>query len=98
VAKYVGYLKKHEEMIQMTYRKPKELRVISNVYSNYATNKEDRRSVSGHLHTVGGTLVSWMSKTQESVALSSTESEYVLLSSGAQEVKFIQMLLIEIMH
>jgi hypothetical protein len=67
--------------------------------SNYATNKKDRRSVSGgHLHIVGGTVVSWMSKTQETAALSSCESEYIYISSGAQEVKFIQMLLAEIIY
>jgi hypothetical protein len=98
VMKYVGYLKKHKKGIKMTYQKQKELRVVSNADSNYATNNEDRRSISGHLHTVGGTLVSWMSKTQESVALSSCESEYVSLPSGSQEAKFIQMLLTEVMH
>jgi hypothetical protein len=60
-------------------------------------NKEDRRSVSGHLYTVGGTLVSWMSKTQQTVALSTCEAEYISLASGAQELKFLQMLLGEIM-
>jgi hypothetical protein len=52
VMKYVGYLKQHKKPIKMTYKKPQDLRVVSNVDSNYETNKEDRRSVSGHLHTV----------------------------------------------
>jgi hypothetical protein len=82
--KFVGYLKKNEKDVKLTYQKPKELRVVSNVESNYATNKEDRRSVSGHLHTVGGTIASWMSKTQQTVALSSCEVKYILLASGAQ--------------
>jgi hypothetical protein len=47
---------------------------------------------------VGGTIVSWISKTQQIVALLSCEAEYILLASGAQEVKFLQMLLSRIMY
>jgi hypothetical protein len=63
---------------------------------NYATDKEDRRSVSGGIHTVGGTIINWMLKTQASVTLSSTEAEYGSLASGATQVKFVQQLLEEI--
>jgi uncharacterized protein (DUF849 family) len=58
---------------------------------------EDRRSVSGAIHTIGGTIVNWILKTQESVTMSSTEkAEYVSMASGACEVKFLQQLLHEI--
>ncbi len=40
--------------------------------------------------------MSWQSKAQPSVTLSSTEAEYVALSMCAQEIKFITMLLNEI--
>ncbi len=96
LARYVGYLKGIEKDIRLTYRKPKELRALSYVDSNYATDKEDRRSVSGGIHTVGGTIINWMSKTQASVTLSSTEAEYGSLASGATQVKFVQQLLEEI--
>jgi hypothetical protein len=39
-----------------------------------------------------------MSKTQQTVVLSSCEAEYISLASGAQEVKFLQMLLSEIIY
>jgi hypothetical protein len=94
--RFIGYLKKNKHNVKLTYRKPKDLRVLSNVDSNYATNKEDRRSVSGAIHTIGGTIVNWISKTQESVTMSSTEAEYVSMASGACEVKFLQQLLNEI--
>jgi hypothetical protein len=96
LGRFVGYLKRHRELVKLTYRKPMDLRVLSNVDSNYATEKETRRSVSGAIHTIGGTIVSWMSKTQQSVTLSSTEAEYVSLATGACECKFIQQLLEEI--
>jgi hypothetical protein len=96
LGRFVGYLKRHQQDVKLTYRKPKDLRVLSNVDSNYATDKETRRSVSGAIHTIGGTIVNWLSKTQRSVTLSSTEAEYVSLCTGAQETTFIQMLLREI--
>jgi hypothetical protein len=95
---FVGYLKSNKEKIKLTFRKPKAMRVASNVDSNYATNKDDRKSVSGALHTLGGMLVSWLCKTQGVMALSSTEAEYIAAALAACEIKFLQMLLEEIFH
>jgi hypothetical protein len=93
----VGYIKaKHYE--GLIYRKPKELRAISFVDSDYAKNTDDRKSISSGLHTLGGTLVNWESKTQHVVTLSSTEAEYISLAKGACENKFITMLLDEVMR
>ena len=72
----------------MTYRKPRELRPLTIVDSNYATDKTDRRSVSGNLDTLGGIVVGWLCKTQGSATLSSTEAEYVSAATGAQSIVF----------
>ena len=82
----------------LTYRSPKELRPISFVDSDYAKNIDNRKSVLSGLHTIGGTLVNWESKTQHVVTLSSTEAEYISLAKGACENKFISMLLEEVMQ
>ena len=63
--------------------------------SKYSTYKETRKSVSGLIATLGGTLVTYASKTQRNATLISTEEEYVELSACAKEVKFISMLLVE---
>jgi hypothetical protein len=68
------------------------------VDSDYAKNTYDRKSISSGLHTLGGTLVNWESKTQHVVTLSSTEAEYISLAKGACENKFITMLLDEAMR
>jgi len=39
--RFVGYLKENKENIKITYRKPRELRIVGNVDSDYATNKSD---------------------------------------------------------
>jgi hypothetical protein len=95
--RFVGYLKDNQENIKITYRKPRELRPMAMVDSNYATNTDDRRSVTGAIFTVGGTITNWLSKTQGSVTLSSSEAEYVAIAAAAQEVRFTQQLLEEIL-
>ena len=92
----VGYLKWRKNDIKITYRPPRELRVVSYVDSNYGHNKEDRRSISGAIHTLGGSLLSFQSKTQGSITLSSTEAEYIALSMGLQEVRYVQQILKEL--
>ncbi len=77
-------------------RVPTSLRVVGYVDSDWAANKETRKSTTGFLITSGGCLVSWQSKAQPSVTLSCTEAEYVALSMCAQEIKPISMLLHEI--
>ena len=46
--------------------------------------------------TVGSCLVSWSSKAQPSVTLSSTEAEFVAASMCATKITFISMLLDEL--
>ena len=43
-----------------------------------------------------GVPIHWKSKGQKSVALSSSEAEYVALSEAAKEVKFIYQVLISL--
>ena len=84
---------KHEEEHGLRFNRPKDLTIVGIVDSDFATNKDTRKSTTGYLVTVGGCLVSWMSKAQPSVTLSSTEAEYVAASMCATEIKFITMLM-----
>ena len=47
-----------------------------------AGDKDSMRSTIGHVFTMGGTTVSWISKLQKVVALSSSKAEYVLTLRG----------------
>jgi hypothetical protein len=44
------------------------------VDSYMACDKDRRRSTTGYVFTIGGTIVSWISKLQKFVALSTTEA------------------------
>ena len=76
-------------------RGPKELRIVGWTDSDYA-KAEDRKSISGNMTTIGGSIIHGMSKGQNCVCLSSTEAEYVAMSTLAQEIRFEQQLLDEI--
>ena len=78
-------------------RLPTTLQVTSFVDSDYASDKNDRKSISGYLTTIGGSLVSWHSKKQNSITLSSTEAEYVAMSSATSEIKFVTSVIEEIL-
>ena len=66
------------------------------VNANYATDKDERKSVSGGIFTLGGSIIGWSSKSQGRTALSSTEAEYYSVTLGSQELLFIQNILMEI--
>ena len=49
--------------------------------ADWARNADDRKSTSGGCFYVGDNLVSWMSKKQNSISLSTVEAEYIAASS-----------------
>lgn len=64
--------------------------------SDWAADKQTRRSTGGYLMTLAGSPISWASKRQATVSLSSTEAEYKSLSDGAREAVFLSRLLREL--
>ncbi|MBY3556107.1 Ty1/Copia family ribonuclease HI, partial [Modestobacter lapidis] len=64
--------------------------------SDWAKNQSDRKSQSGHCVFINNQLVSWSSRKQNCVSLSSTEAEYVALSSAARSSLYFRNLLNEI--
>ena len=94
LTRLVGYIKRNIGKGRLL-KKPKELRIVAFTDSDYA-NGEDRKSVTGGVVTLGGTPTSAISKTQTIVSLSSTEAEYIALSTVAQEVLFQSQILDEL--
>ena len=64
--------------------------------SDWASCSESRKSTSGLIFRLGECTVSWRSKKQSIVALSSTEAEYVALCEACQEVTWLRRLLHDI--
>jgi len=64
--------------------------------SDWAGDKESRKSTGGYVITLGGGAVSWKTKRQNVVALSSTEAEYIALSEATKEAVWLRRILREI--
>jgi len=64
-----------------------ELKAYSD--SDFAGDTETRKSVSGFIIYLCGVAISWRSKGQKSVSLSSTEAEYMAISEVAMEILYI---------
>jgi Reverse transcriptase (RNA-dependent DNA polymerase) len=69
-----------------------ELLVYSD--SDWAGDKDDRKSISGYMIFLNGVLICWRSKSQQSVALSSSEAELYACSEAAKEIPFIVQILL----
>ncbi|CEG49080.1 gag-pol polyprotein [Plasmopara halstedii] len=64
--------------------------------ADWAGDIESRRSTSGYVFTLNNGCISWRSKKQQSVALSSTEAEYMALSEATQEAVWLKVFLCEL--
>ena len=61
--------------------------------ADWASSVDDRHSTSGNVMLIAGGAVSWLSKRQATVALSTAEAEYVSLTTMIQEAIWIRRLL-----
>nr|GAT45508.1 predicted protein [Mycena chlorophos] len=64
--------------------------------ADWANNRDDRKSISGFVSTLAGGAISWSSKKQPSVALSTMEAEYIALSHAARENLWLRALFAEL--
>uniref|UniRef100_A0AAG5DUF4 Copia protein n=1 Tax=Anopheles atroparvus TaxID=41427 RepID=A0AAG5DUF4_ANOAO len=70
--------------------------IIGYCDSDWAENKQDRKSNSGYVFTVNGGTVSWACRKQNCVSLSTTEAELIALSEATQEAIWLRLLLKEL--
>nr|XP_043638341.1 secreted RxLR effector protein 161-like [Erigeron canadensis] len=59
------------------YPKSKDVTLSGFSDSDWASSLDDHKSLSAYVFSIGGTAISWSSKQQHIVALSSTEAEYI---------------------
>jgi hypothetical protein len=64
--------------------------------ADWAGSAVDRKRTSGYCFTLGSTMVSWCSKKQSSVALSTIEAEYIALSVAVCEAVWLRKLLTDL--
>lgn len=64
--------------------------------ADWASDVDQRKSCSGFVIKMGSAAISWGSKKQTIVALSSTEAEYIALSTITREILWLKQLQVEI--
>lgn len=70
--------------------------VMGFVDADWANCVIDRRSYTGYVFTLSGGAISWDSKKQRTVALSSTEAEYMAMSEATKELLHLRSLVKEL--
>ncbi|GJR70513.1 gag-pol polyprotein [Tanacetum coccineum] len=70
-----------------------DLIVKGYVDSDYAGDLDGSKSTTGYVFTLSGGTVSWVSKLQSVVAMSTTEAEYVAAAQASKEAVWLKMLL-----
>ena len=94
--KVVAYLNSTANY-QLTYRQGSGLIKLTGYSdSDWASDKTDRRSVTGYMFSIGEAPISWRSKKQRTVALSSTEAEYMASTQATKEAVWLRHLLAEL--
>lgn len=66
---------------------------LSHADADWAGDLEGRKSTTGYLFKIFGCVVSWTTRKQSTVALSSTEAEFVALCEAAKEGVWLVSLL-----
>ena len=86
------YLKSTANTV-LTYCKSSGVSLVGYSDADWAGDLATRRSTSGTLFLMSEGAISWTSKIQSVVALSSSEAEYIALSMATQEATWMQKLL-----
>lgn len=91
VKRIIRYLKHTKDLkLKLSSRNCLDLHIFSD--ASWAEDSIDRKSNSGYYCMLYGGAISWCSRKQDIVSLSSTESEYVALAESCKELTWIRMI------
>lgn len=81
--------------LKLSYRKTETDLLIGYSDADFGSDLEDRKSTSGYLFQIYGSTVSWTSRKQSIVTLSSTEAEFTSMTLAVCECIWLRGLLLE---
>ncbi|XP_031393484.1 secreted RxLR effector protein 161-like [Punica granatum] len=94
VKNILKYLRRTKDMV-LVYGGG-ELRLDGFTDSDFQSDVDDRKSISGYIFTCNGGAISWKSSKQETTADSTTEAEYIAASDAAKEAVWIRKFVTEL--
>ena len=80
----------------LRYQKSEDGVLVGYSDADWAGDQDDRHSTTGNLFMMARGPITWLSKKQGIVALSTTEAEYVALSTATQESVWLRRLLMDL--
>jgi hypothetical protein len=80
----------------IVYRRNSPLYPVGYADSDWGSDLDTRRSTTGYVFMMAGGPISWKSCLQHTVALSSSEAEYMALSAAAQEAVYLRQLCVSL--
>ena len=94
VKRILRYLQTTKDF-RLEFSGEKREKLVCYADASWANDLDTRRSTTGYLFKLNGNIISWKSQRQSTVALSSTEAEYMGLSTAVQEAIWLKKLLKE---
>ena len=91
----IGYIK-NTLNYGLTYSRDGDLSPHTYIDADYGGCQDTCRSTSGYVFLMAGGPVTWSSKQQITIALSTVEAEYVAMSRSAQQMVWMQSWLSEV--
>jgi hypothetical protein len=92
VKRIIRYLNTTKDL-KLTYGIGPEIGLECYADASWGDDLNTRRSTTGYLTKLDGNIISWKSQRQPTVALSSTEAEYMSLSAAVQEIIWLKKML-----
>ncbi|CAJ2637754.1 unnamed protein product [Trifolium pratense] len=74
----------------LIYKKSKDYGLVGFCDADYAGDKIERKSTSGNCQFIGENLISWASKRQTTIALSTAEAEYISAAKCCTQLLWIK--------
>ncbi|XP_073225732.1 secreted RxLR effector protein 161-like [Cicer arietinum] len=96
--KILRYIKKTIElcMLYSTILNEDEAELVGFTDADWCGDRDDRKSTTDYVFTVNNSPISWCSRKQSIVALSTCEAEYVSASMGACQAVWLAELMAEL--
>ncbi len=92
-AKRILQYLKGTALMGLKYQKGGSNELVGYSDADWAGDLNDRHSTTGNLFMMAGGVLTWLSKKQPVVALSTVEAEYIAVSSATQEAVWLRRLL-----
>ncbi|KAJ9552609.1 hypothetical protein OSB04_016654 [Centaurea solstitialis] len=90
VKNILKYLRRTKDMFLVFGGSEDEISVKGYSDASFQTDRDDFRSQSGYVFTLNGGTISWKSSKQDTIADSTTETEYIAASDAAKEAVWLK--------